>query len=138
MKNIYDGKPWTAEDVQQLLNLVEILNVDSLDRVIDLDGEHGHARTVADTVLDTSNNPQDLIEEKEKTQVLLKYIEQLKPSMQSVLKYRYGLYDGAYHTLDETGKRYNVTRERIRQVEQKAITKLKEMLTRDGYTIENL
>lgn len=37
---------------------------------------------------------------------------------------RFGLEDGVIHTLEEVGKEFNVTRERIRQIEQKALEKL--------------
>ena len=42
-----------------------------------------------------------------------------------VLKFRKGLVDGREHTLEEVGQRFNVTRERIRQIENKALRKLK-------------
>ena len=41
-----------------------------------------------------------------------------------ILEMRYGLVDGREHTLEEVGERFNVTRERIRQIELKAIRKL--------------
>lgn len=43
-----------------------------------------------------------------------------------VIELRYGLYDGRTHTLEEVGKEFNVTRERIRQIEAKAIKKLRQ------------
>ena len=42
-----------------------------------------------------------------------------------VIRLRYGLYDGRPHTLEEVGKEFNVTRERIRQIEAKAIRRLR-------------
>jgi RNA polymerase primary sigma factor len=42
-----------------------------------------------------------------------------------ILEMRYGLVDGREHTLEEVGERFNVTRERIRQIELKAIRKLR-------------
>jgi DNA-directed RNA polymerase, sigma subunit (sigma70/sigma32) len=39
--------------------------------------------------------------------------------------YRYGLVDGTEYTLEQIGKMFNVTRERIRQIETKAIRKLR-------------
>ncbi|MBI2037124.1 MAG: sigma-70 family RNA polymerase sigma factor [Candidatus Liptonbacteria bacterium] len=45
---------------------------------------------------------------------------------QSILQLRFGLEDGVTHTLEEVGKVFNVTRERIRQIEAKALEKVKE------------
>ena len=42
-----------------------------------------------------------------------------------VLEMRFGLVDGRDHTLEEVGKYFNVTRERIRQIEAKALRKLR-------------
>jgi RNA polymerase primary sigma factor len=42
-----------------------------------------------------------------------------------VLKLRFGLIDGRPHTLEEVGKEFQVTRERIRQIESKALRKLR-------------
>ena len=43
-----------------------------------------------------------------------------------VLHYRFGLEDGHSYTLEEVGRRFNVTRERIRQIEAKALRKLRQ------------
>ncbi|MEI7838154.1 MAG: RNA polymerase sigma factor RpoD [bacterium] len=44
---------------------------------------------------------------------------------QKILKLRFGLEDGKYHTLEEVGQEFSVTRERIRQIEAKALAKLR-------------
>ena len=49
----------------------------------------------------------------------------LTPREEHVLKLRYGLNDGRTHTLEEVGKEFNITRERIRQIEAKALRKLR-------------
>ena len=49
----------------------------------------------------------------------------LQKREQEVLELRFGLIDGTSHTLEEVGKRFNVTRERIRQIEAKALRKLR-------------
>ncbi len=52
-------------------------------------------------------------------------LQQLTPREADVLRLRYGIQDGLEHTLDEVGKRFSVTRERIRQIESKALRKLR-------------
>ena len=49
----------------------------------------------------------------------------LTPREQEILRLRFGLTDGITHTLEEVGKKFNVTRERIRQIEAKALEKIK-------------
>ena len=52
-------------------------------------------------------------------------LDQLTPRERDVLKMRFGLDDGYPHTLEEVGKHFQVTRERIRQIEAKALKKLR-------------
>ncbi|MCM2314931.1 MAG: RNA polymerase sigma factor RpoD [Thermoanaerobaculia bacterium] len=49
----------------------------------------------------------------------------LTPREEQVLKMRFGVGDGSEHTLEEVGRSFNVTRERIRQIESKALRKLR-------------
>ena len=56
---------------------------------------------------------------------LEKALSKLTEREAMVLKFRKGLVDGREHTLEEVGQRFNVTRERIRQIENKALRKLK-------------
>jgi len=52
-------------------------------------------------------------------------LKTLTPREESVLKLRFGLEDGRTRTLEEVGKEFNITRERIRQIEAKALRKLR-------------
>jgi len=69
--------------------------------------------------------------EQETSQRILKdqidnIISDLSPKEQKILKMRFGLDDGVSHTLEEVGKEFGVTRERIRQIESKVIEKIRQ------------
>ena len=52
-------------------------------------------------------------------------LDTLTPREKKVLELRFGMADGHSRTLEEVGKEFNVTRERIRQIEAKALRKLR-------------
>ncbi len=53
-------------------------------------------------------------------------VKDLNPREQKILEMRFGLADGVSHTLEEVGKEFDVTRERIRQIEAKALEKIQQ------------
>ncbi len=64
-------------------------------------------------------------------QILRDYVKEaikdLSPREQKILEMRFGLTDGVTHTLEEVGQEFDVTRERIRQIEAKALEKIQGM-----------
>ena len=56
---------------------------------------------------------------------LIGVLNSLTPREEKVLRLRYGIDDGRPRTLEEVGQEFNVTRERIRQIEAKALRKLR-------------
>lgn len=73
----------------------------------------------------TQRSPFETAEAKVLKEQLLEIINTLTPREQGVIRLRYGLDDGRPRTLEEVGKQYSVTRERIRQIEAKALRKLR-------------
>ena len=58
-------------------------------------------------------------------EVIERELHTLTPREEHVIKLRFGLYDGRTRTLEEVGQEFNITRERIRQIEAKALRKLR-------------
>ena len=58
-------------------------------------------------------------------EVIERELHTLTPREEHVIKLRFGLYDGRTRTLEEVGKEFDITRERIRQIEAKALRKLR-------------
>ena len=70
-------------------------------------------------------SPAEKAESRMLREQLLQVLDTLTPRENEVLLMRYGLRDGRPKTLEEVGKEFNVTRERIRQIEAKALRKLR-------------
>ncbi len=64
---------------------------------------------------------------------IMEVLDNLTPREQKILKIRFGLEDGVTHTLEEVGQEFGVTRERIRQIEAKALEKI-----RDNQSVKKL
>ena len=119
---------WTAERVEQLLALMYKLNVVSLDTPVEkVDGEMSDC-SLKDCVMDISPGPQEIVELQDRKMYLISCVKRLKPREQAVIMHRYGLIDGKFYTLEEIGRMYGVSRERIRQIESKAVKKLREII----------
>ncbi|MBR2377485.1 MAG: RNA polymerase sigma factor RpoD [Clostridia bacterium] len=74
---------------------------------------------------DTALSPSDQVAFTMLKQQLISILDTLTPREEKVLRLRYGIDDGKPRTLEEVGKEFNVTRERIRQIEAKALRKLR-------------
>lgn len=73
----------------------------------------------------TSQSPSEVAEGNMLKEQLIQVLNTLTPREEKVLRLRYGLDDSHPRTLEEVGKEFNVTRERIRQIEAKALRKLR-------------
>jgi RNA polymerase sigma factor (sigma-70 family) len=92
----------------------------------DSSGASGASPSIAFTIVDTSfNSPLDKLISEEQRQKTAKVLETMPPREGDIIKLRFGLVDGSEHTLEEIGQQYKLTRERIRQIETKALRKLR-------------
>lgn len=96
---------------------------------ISLEGKVGHEEDsqVGDLVVDeTALSPHDVAMQNMLKEQLMSVLETLTPREQKVIRLRYGLDDSHPRTLEEVGREFSVTRERIRQIEAKALRKLRQ------------
>ena len=98
------------------------------ERTVSLDtpvGEDGTA-TIGHFIADTeSPSPEKVVADRSVRKVIYEQLDTLKPREKKVLEMRFGLTDDRPCTLEEVGNYFGVTRERIRQIETKALRKLR-------------
>ncbi len=104
----------------------EILYSNSVVHSLDTPISGDEAATHADFIEDNQAVGQDtLVDNYKKINILIKCLEVLDQREKDVLTMRFGLKNSDVHTLDEIGSKYDLTRERIRQIEQSAINKIR-------------
>jgi RNA polymerase primary sigma factor len=97
----------------------------SLDAPIGDDDSNNFAEVVQDENADT---PYEQLEEKTVNKMLHEMIKTLDPREATILRYRFGLDGGSEKTLEEVGEKFGVTRERVRQIQNIALNKLRKMI----------
>lgn len=100
----------------------------SLDAALGDDDSSRLGDVVAD---EAAASPAATLEHRTTTAKALELIEKLPDREASILRFRFGLDGGSERTLEEVGKKFGVTRERIRQLQNLALGKLKNMLEED-------
>lgn len=113
----------TASRVAQLRTAA--IRPASLDAPIGDDDSNNFAEIVQD---ENAETPYEQLEEKTVTKMLDEMIKTLDPREAMILRYRFGLDGGSERTLEEVGEKFGVTRERIRQIQNIALKKLRKMI----------
>ena len=112
-----------SEKVEYVMKIKQ--DITSLDAGVGKDGDE------EDSVLGDFIEDEDIVtpEESASTQLLKEQVQDILSSLsdreQKIIKLRFGLENGKNHTLEEVGQEFAVTRERIRQIEAKALAKLR-------------
>jgi RNA polymerase primary sigma factor len=73
-------------------------------------------------------SPEEMVEQQLEHERLLKLLGQLPGREDKILRIRYGFQDGRMHTLAETGALFGVSRERVRQIEKRALARLRKFI----------
>jgi RNA polymerase primary sigma factor len=105
---------------------IEKINQETLSLENPIGSEDDEKSTLGDFIADTSiPSPVQESSERILAEQIKSILNDLSVKERKILEMRHGLIDGIYHTLEEVGKEFGVTRERIRQIEAKALEKLR-------------
>lgn len=101
-------------------------------RALDLaSSKDGFSQLAGDTEPDDSADPEKIVLSQIEHEELSSLLDRLSEREQFIIRVRYGFEDGEPRTLAETGKLMHVSRERVRQLEMRALRKLKYLLETD-------
>lgn len=118
------GHGMTASEVKEFLCRVEpMVSLRSLNKMLKLDGETERQEMLAEPDARTPD------EEVENHLFLEQCLEQLNPREREVIFMRYGLQNNESMTLLEVGQKLHITKERVRQLEQRAMEKMRDWLS---------
>jgi RNA polymerase primary sigma factor len=116
-----------GEEVEKINHIIKI-SQDTVSLEMSVGDDEDDDSALQDFVEDVKNMSPDRVAG---LQILKDYVKEaikdLSPREQKILEMRFGLTDGVTHTLEEVGQEFDVTRERIRQIEAKALEKIQQM-----------
>lgn len=113
-----------AEKVEYVMKIKQ--DITSLDAGVGRDGGEEDESVLADFIEDEETvSPEDSATRQLLKEQVSDILSTLTEREQKIVKLRFGLEDGKNHTLEEVGQEFSVTRERIRQIEAKALAKLR-------------
>ena len=114
-------------DVEKIEHIMKIKqDITSLDAGIGRDGEDGEDSTLGDFIEDEDTaSPEDAASSQLLKEKVREVLSSLSDREQKIIEMRFGLNGTKSHTLEEVGLEFAVTRERIRQIEAKALMKLR-------------
>ena len=122
-EELADELDMTATRVRQMR--MASIRPASLDAPIGDDDSNNFSDVVED---ENATSPYDNLEDKTVTDMLQEMVKHLDPREATILRYRFGLDGGSEKTLEEVGEKFGVTRERVRQIQNLALRKLRKMI----------
>ena len=122
-EELADELDMTATRVRQMR--MASIRPASLDAPIGDDDSNNFSDVVED---ENATSPYENLEDKTVTDMLQDMVTHLDPREATILRFRFGLDGGTEKTLEEVGAKFNVTRERVRQIQNLALRKLRKMI----------
>lgn len=120
-------------DVKRMLGLNE--RVTSVDVPLGRDSD----KSVLDGIPDEHNvDPSVLLQDEDMHWALELWLGQLNDKQREVVERRFGLHGRDVDTLEAVGNALGVTRERVRQIQLEALKRLREVMEREGYSVDNI
>jgi len=121
------------DDVKRMLGLNE--RVTSVDVPLGRDSD----KSLLDAIPDEQNaDPSQQLQDEDMHWCLELWLGQLNDKQREVVERRFGLHGHDVATLEEVGNALGVTRERVRQIQLEALKRLREVMEREGYSMENV
>ncbi len=131
-----DHEP-TPEEIAQKVgkpveNVIKMLKLNERSSSIDVPlGGDDDNKALVDILGDEgADDPADVLQDGDIQERLVKWLDELSPKQREVLVQRYGLFGEEPATLEQVGERIGLTRERVRQIQAEALSRLRELMAR--------
>ena len=121
------------EDVKRMLGLNE--RVSSVDTPLSPDSDKSLLDTIADTHI---SDPAELLQDNDLKSNIDYWLSQLPKKQREVVARRFGLWGYEMSTLEEVGREIGLTRERVRQIQVEALKRLRDILEKQGLSVDSL
>lgn len=138
-----DREP-TPQDVAEMLDLPiddvkKMLGLYERETSVDSPSPYDPDKTLLDTLPDEHNlDPSLLLQNSDVKEHIDTWLDQLTDKQCAVVEHRFGLHGRDVATLEEIGNELGVTRERVRQIQIEAIKRLRQILLREGFSLDTL
>jgi RNA polymerase nonessential primary-like sigma factor len=132
-----DHEPTCEEIAEQVDRPIEdvrrMLEINAPVTSVDLSIGYDDGRTIIETLVDENSvDPTALLEDEELREHFDHWLEELSDKQREVIERRFGLHGYDPQTLEEVGNNLELTRERIRQIQNEALKKLRQKMAQEG------
>ena len=143
LAQLLDREP-SPEDVAEMLDkpideVERLLGLNERVTSVDMPRASDNERSVLDSIPDEHNTDPSVLLQDSDVQVHIDlWLQKLNDKQRAVVERRFGLHGREIGTLEEVGNELGVTRERVRQIQIEALRRLREILEREGFSVETI